>query len=997
MPEDAAGPSSEATAEPNAALADAQAAAAPDPRAAAQAAAGPSSQTAAPTGAPADGLAGAPVGAQAAEPAGALADAQATAAPDPRAAAQAVAGPSSQIAAPTGAHTDGLAGAQAGARTSSQIAVPTGAPTGGLADAQAAAGPSSQDAESAGAQAAEPTDAQADVLAGARVEMLAAAHLPAAPATVTTTLPAGQPAAGIGRLAATVGRLQSLLHDAESSADVRVLIALARGILMERLHIAPAAAARQLEELAERSGVPVVELAADIVNEIAGDPLGEVARASVSDPRRATAGAQALNVRLRAAEAGVLTASDVHAAAGSLHRQALEPLGAVAVAVWALAADGSLLLAGYSGFAAAEARSWYQTPPGVETAARRAIRTRATHWSKGPDRAPSIGERTLGPDAVRVAIPAQLGGRLLGVLEVCWPGPVGELPQPVHRQLQALAELCAHTLDIMPADQPGGFGPSGGQGGQGGQSGQNQSGYNGHNGNGPGAPGQGPAPVAPGLSDLLDGLLEPALVLQPQYDAAGVLADFRIVHANRRFVDPVGRPSAAILGTPFLQAYPLSAEDGGLYERIEHVHATGEPFHHDRVVLRALIAGIPVSTSLTVGISRLGPSLVLTWHPEDEETRLARLLQHAQRLGRLGGFEENLLTGEVTWSGELFELFALPGTAQPVPIRELAAHAHADDVAAISRFVRTVLHHRTHASAAFRLQRGDGVQRYIRIVAEPVLEDGTMTAVRGACQDVSAQHWTEIALAATRDRLEHSEREVEESNRLTLRLQRAIMPVAPTLIDAMGLQIATRYRPAEKGHLVGGDWYDAVVLPNGRILLVVGDVAGHGIDAATEMVALRNALRGLAATGATPSQMLNWLGTVAHHLSGNVVTATVICGIYNPEDRVFRWSRAGHPPPLLVRDGVTAVPPTPEGILLGALGEARYEEQVLQLQPGDRLLMYTDGLIERRDRDIEESLSDLLKLVQPDIDSLEGQLEHLLLHSNADTDDDTCLVGVEVR
>ena len=817
--------------------------------------------------------------------------------------------------------------------------------------------------------------------------MLAAAQAPAAPTTAVTLAvaqPPSPPAAGIGRLAATVGRLQSLLHDAESSADVRVLIALARGILMERLHIAPAAAARQLEELAERSGVPVVELAADIVNEIAGDPVGEVVRAGVPDPRRDTSGAQALNVRLRAAEAGVLTASDVHAAAGSLHRQALEPLGAVAVAVWALAADGSLLLAGHSGFPAAEARSWHQTPPGVETAARRAIRTRSTHWSKGSDRAPSIGERTFGPDAARVAIPAQLGGRLLGVLEVCWPGPVGELPQPVHRQLQALAELCAHTLDIMPAaDQPGGSGASGPSGGRNGQ-------------NGPGGAG-GPAAVDPGLSDLLDGLLEPALVLQPQYDAAGVLADFRIVHANRRFVDPVGRPSAAILGTPFLQAYPLAAEDGGLYERIEHVHATGEPFHHDRVVLRALIAGIPVSSSLTVGISRLGRRLVLTWHPEDEEARLARLLQHAQRLGRMGGFEENLLTGEVTWSSELFELFALPGTAQPVPIRELASHAHADDVAVISRFVRTVLHHRTHASAAFRLQRGDGVQRYIRIVAEPVLEDGTMTAVRGACQDVSAQHWTEIALAATRDRLEHSEREVEEGNRLTLRLQRAIMPVAPTLIDAMGLQIATRYRPAEKGHLVGGDWYDAVVLPNGRILLVVGDVAGHGIDAATEMVALRNALRGLAATGATPSQMLNWLGTVAHHLSGNVVTATVICGIYDPEDRVFRWSRAGHPPPLLVRDGATVVPPMPDGILLGALGEARYEEQTLQLQPGDRLLMYTDGLIERRDRDIEESLADLLKLVQPGIDSLEGQLEHLLLHSNADTDDDTCLIGVEVR
>jgi serine phosphatase RsbU (regulator of sigma subunit) len=773
--------------------------------------------------------------------------------------------------------------------------------------------------------------------------------------------------AGIGRLAATVSRLQSLLDDAESAADIRVLIALARGVLMERLRIAPAAAARQLEELAERSGMPLLELAADIVNEIAGDPVGQAPRAERPDPRRAApaSGALSHNVRLRAAEAGVLTASDVHAAAKSLHRQALEPLGAVAVAIWALAADGSLLLAGHSGFPVAEARSWHHTPPGVETAAQHAIRTRSTLWSDGPAtlRAPSIGARTLGPDATRVAIPAQLGGRLLGVLEVCWPGPVGELPQPVHRQLEALAGLCAHTLDVIPASEPAGAAGA----------------------------------FAPGLADLLDGLLEPALILQPRHDEAGGLIDFLIVHANERFVDPVGRPSAAILGLPFLQAFPLAAEDGGLYGRIERVHATGEPFRHDRIVLRALIAGIPVSTSLTVAISRLDSCLVLTWQPEDEEARLARLLQHAQRLGRMGGFEENLLTGEVTWSAELLELFALQGTAQPVPIHDLASHAHADDVPAISRFVRTVLHHRAPASAAFRLLRSDGVQRYIRIVAEPVIEDGVMTAVRGACQDVSAQHWTEIALAATRDRLEHTEREVEESNRLTLRLQRAIMPVEPAQIDAWGLQIATRYRPAEKGHLVGGDWYDAVVLPNRRILLVVGDVAGHGIDAATEMVALRNALRGLAATGATAAQMLNWLGTVAHHMSGSVVTATVICGIYDPEDRTLRWARAGHPPPLLLRGGETVIPPVPEGILLGALSDARYEEQTLQLESGDILLMYTDGLIERRDRDIEESLNDLVRLVKPAVGTLEEHLEHLLLHSNADTDDDTCLIGVRVR
>ncbi len=124
--------------------------------------------------------------------------------------------------------------------------------------------------------------------------------------------------------------------------------------------------------------------------------------------------------------------------------------------------------------------------------------------------------------------------------------------------------------------------------------------------------------------------------------------------------------------------------------------------------------------------------------------------------------------------------------------------------------------------------------------------------MRGAYQDISAQHWTEVALAATRDQLAVTEQESAERNRLALQLQHAIMPPTKAPLDAPGLDVAVRYRPAETESLVGGDWYDAVVLPSKKILLCVGDIAGHGIEAATGMVVLRNALRGLAVTGRAP-------------------------------------------------------------------------------------------------------------------------------------------------
>ncbi|WP_031082192.1 PP2C family protein-serine/threonine phosphatase, partial [Streptomyces sp. NRRL WC-3549] len=194
---------------------------------------------------------------------------------------------------------------------------------------------------------------------------------------------------------------------------------------------------------------------------------------------------------------------------------------------------------------------------------------------------------------------------------------------------------------------------------------------------------------------------------------------------------------------------------------------------------------------------------------------------------------------------------------------------------------------------------------------------------------------------------------------------------------------------------VGGDWYDAVVLPSKQILLCVGDIAGHGIKAATGMVVLRNAMRGLAITGAGPGQLLSWLNIVAHHLTEQV-TATAVCGLFDPETRVLRWARAGHLPPVLVRGEEATTLPLLQGMLLGALAEADYQEEEIQLKASDTLLMYTDGLIERRDTSVQDSLTQLLATAGAPAPTLERRLDRLLTHSESDTDDDTCIIGVRV-
>ncbi|MEU7428502.1 SpoIIE family protein phosphatase [Streptomyces sp. NPDC040750] len=780
--------------------------------------------------------------------------------------------------------------------------------------------------------------------------------------------PSDPPAASsVGRLAATVERLRKEVRTAQAEAEGRALLELAKGILVERLGCGPAQAARQLAELAEQAQVTPLEFAVDVINQAARDRVSEVTEAFLSvaaDPAGSVEESAA--VRLRAAESGVLAADDAQAMADSLLEHALRPLGAVAVAIWAAASDSSLTLAGSAGFPAGEAERWRYVPPDVATVARRGLTQPDGQWlsSLAASGLPTMGRREYA-DGARIALPAGVGGRIHGVLEIAWPGPESPLPRPVIRQVEALAELCAHTLETFHLP--------------------------------PGA-GQEPRilPDVVELMDLADGLHDPALVLVPHLDAAGQLVDFRIQHVNGRFLDPAGRSRAVVNGALLLEAYPMAAAASELFQRVERVYATGEPFRARRMRLTALVDQVPLSAVADISVSRHGSSVLLIWRIEDETARLASLLQHAQRLGRIGGFEENLLTSEITWNGQLFNLYGRPPTSVPVALEDLPAHAHPDDAVSIGRFLRTLLHHRRPASAAFRLLRPDGVTRHMRVVAEPVLDtDGQLIGVRGAYQDISAQHWTEVALAATRDQLAHTEQQADERNRLALQLQHAIMPPTQAPLQVPDLQVAVRYRPAETEQLVGGDWYDAVVLPSGLVLVCVGDVAGHGIEAATSMVVLRNALRGLAVTGAGPAQLLSWLNIVAHHLTG-AVTATAVCGLYDGERRTLRWARAGHLPPVLVREGDATALPTLKGLLLGALPEAVYEETEVQLAAGDTLLMYTDGLIERRDRSVEESLSHLLDTARSAPAALDQHLDRLLTYSRSDTDDDTCIVGIRV-
>ena len=233
-----------------------------------------------------------------------------------------------------------------------------------------------------------------------------------------------------------------------------------------------------------------------------------------------------------------------------------------------------------------------------------------------------------------------------------------------------------------------------------------------------------------------------------------------------------------------------------------------------------------------------------------------------------------------------------------------------------------------------------------------------------------------------------------QERHVTLELQRAILPLHEEPFDLPGLRAVVRYLPASHDSRVGGDWYITAEMPGGHVLLAIGDVGGHGLAAAAGMARLRGALAGLAITGSPPERLVGWLNDLVHHVDAEH-TASVVAGYFDPPTRVLTWAQAGHPPPVLVRNGKAETLSQPVGVLLGA-GRSGYEAASLVLQPEDLLLLYSDGLIERRDRPLEEGLATLTAAASGNSDP-EQVITAVLDKIGSATEDDTCLVALQVH
>ncbi|MEU7555953.1 SpoIIE family protein phosphatase [Streptomyces sp. NPDC044571] len=202
---------------------------------------------------------------------------------------------------------------------------------------------------------------------------------------------------------------------------------------------------------------------------------------------------------------------------------------------------------------------------------------------------------------------------------------------------------------------------------------------------------------------------------------------------------------------------------------------------------------------------------------------------------------------------------------------------------------------------------------------------------------------------------------------LAVALQRSLLP--RDLPEQSAVEVAHYYLPAQSG--VGGDWFDVIPLPGGRVALVVGDVVGHGLHAAATMGRLRTAVLNFSSLDLPPDELLGRLDGLVQYIDQSgadagdgsglgVLGATCLYAVYDAVTQRCTMARAGHVPPAVVRpDGTVEIPDLPAGAPLG-LGGFPFEVAELQLSEGTQLVLYTDGLIESRGRDIDEGL-DLLR------------------------------------
>jgi len=271
---------------------------------------------------------------------------------------------------------------------------------------------------------------------------------------------------------------------------------------------------------------------------------------------------------------------------------------------------------------------------------------------------------------------------------------------------------------------------------------------------------------------------------------------------------------------------------------------------------------------------------------------------------------------------------------------------HPDDAEGVESSWWRAHRRRTPWEREYRLRRHDGAYRWIVDRGVPRFSGHELVGWVGTATDIHERKEMEVKLAAGAAR----DHEVAET------LQRSLLPERLPHIDGVALE--ARYLPAARGTAIGGDWYDAIELDDGRVAVVVGDVVGHGLRAAAVMGQMRSAFRAYALVEDSPAGALSRLNRLLAK-DDTEAMATALYVILDRDTGEMVFASAGHPPALVLTPGQARYLEGGRSVPLGTAEGAPYRDATAHIDPGATLLLYTDGLVERRDTPLEDRLTQL--------------------------------------
>jgi sigma-B regulation protein RsbU (phosphoserine phosphatase) len=511
-------------------------------------------------------------------------------------------------------------------------------------------------------------------------------------------------------------------------------------------------------------------------------------------------------------------------------------------------------------------------------------------------------------------------------------------------------------------------------------------------------------------------LTERIELIGPVLDAAPVGfalidTDLRYRYVNERLAEINAIPAADHLGRRIGDLFPPELVEP-LETPVRTVLATGQPVSNEEVTLTVggrtrvfLGSRQPVRDEDGDVVGVVAAVLDVT-----ERHRLTQLeaeaaslrataelafkLEEAQRLAGYGSWEYDPQTGRYSFSRQLSAIFGVPHGGYET-LAAAGGRVHPDDLDRVRAARDDLLSHNTPFTCEYRFIRPDGRMIDIHSTGEALLDaDGRQVRLWGTVQDVTEQRAAERAATEAARHAEQARAELEVEHQALQMFQRAMLPAE--LPEVACVDLSAVYLPMAERIDIGGDWYDAFELPDGRLALAIGDVTGHDLRAATVMGQVRNAVRAYATEQPAPGAVLARVNALLARLP-DLDLVTMLFGVYDPATHELTWSNAGHPAPLLRRGRRVTALTESGGLLLGVVpGDTPYPEYRLPLAAGDTVLWYTDGIVDHRAIDpvvALDRLSGAFAGADGRAGDLLGRVSAEML-AGGEREDDVCMLAV---